>query len=270
MNSLKPMGLLASGRMNESTLLRVPQIGPAFGPIAASSKRLASRYANTLRMGWPADSLDAFAGCRLVWIQAPAAELAEWQLALLRSGVDWRGKTVVLLDRDLDSSALAPLAAQGACAASLTHAPLLREEILLGEGDQGALQSLRPLWKASRARVIELKPGQKPVLTAGIAAAEVLIAPVVDLALTCIRMAGVNQAAAKRLAGALVETAVREQFTHGRKSWTSPAAGTRREITMRQLAALRGADPAAAMCFQGVLAAALRWYGEPHNWLGPG
>lgn len=40
MNALKPMGLLASGRMIDSTLLRVPHLGPAFGPIVAGSKRL--------------------------------------------------------------------------------------------------------------------------------------------------------------------------------------------------------------------------------------
>lgn len=269
MNSLKPMGLLASGRMNDSTLLRVPQLGPAFGPIVASSKRLASRYANTLRLGYPAASLEAFKDCPLVWIQAPAAELGELQLSLLRSPVPWRGKTVVLVDPDLDCASLAPLAAHGAAVASLTHAPLLRENTLLVEGDDAAVRALRLVWKSSGVRALELKAGLKQVYTAGLMASVILTSTMVDGALSCLRTAGLDQATAKRLTGAMVETAVRQQLTHGRKSWASPACEARRELTLRQIEALRMCDPQLACYIRNVLAAALQWYGEPRQWLGP-
>lgn len=270
MNLLKPMGLMASGRMNDSTLLRVPRMGRAFGPIVASSKRLASRYANTLRMGYPAASVEAFADCRLIWIQAPAAELAGLQFSLLRSPVDLAGKTFILLDADLDCSALSPLAAAGAAVASLTHVPLLREEILLAEGDAGALRALRPVWRSSGTRAIELKAGQKQVYTAGLMAAEALTAATAGSALACLRLAGLDQATAKRLTGTLVEIAVREQLAHGRKSWISPAGETRRELTLRQLDALQRSDPALARFLRHALTAVLCWYGEPREWLDPG
>jgi hypothetical protein len=264
------MGLMASGRMNDSTLLRVPRMGPAFGPIVASSKRLASRYANTLRMGYAAASVEAFADCSLIWIQAPAAELADLQFTVLRSPVELAGKTFILLDADLDCSSLAPLAAAGAAVASLAHVPLLREEILLAEGDPGALRALRPVWRSSGARAIELKAGQKQVYTAGLMAAEALTAATAGSALACLRSAGFDQATAKRLTGTLVEIAVREQLTHGRKSWISPASETRRELTLRQIEALHASDPALACFMRSTLAAVLCWYGESREWLGPG
>lgn len=270
MNILKPMGLMASGRMNDSTLLRVPRMGPAFGPVVANSKRLASRYANTLRMGYPADSVVDFADCRLIWIQAPAAELANLQFTLLSSPLELAGKTFILLDADLDCSSLAPLAAAGAAVASLTHVPLLREEILLTEGDAAALRALRPVWRSAGVRAIELKAGQKQVYTAGLMAAEALTAATAGSALACLRSAGLDQATAKRLTGTLVEIAVREQLKHGRKSWISPANEARRDLTLRQIEALHASDPALACFMRSTLAAVLCWYGESREWLGPG
>lgn len=270
MNALKPMGLLASGRMIDSTLLRVPHLGPAFGPIVAGSKRLASRYANTLRFGHPAGGIDALAPCRLIWLQVPAHELGDLQLALLRSNLDWKGKTVVLLDPDLDCSALGPLATSGAAVASLTHVPLRQELTLLAEGDPHALRTLRPLWKNSGARILELKPGLKQVYTAGILAADTLTATVVDSALACLRSAGLDPATARRLAGTLVESSIRDHLAHGRKSWISPASGPRREITIRQIEALSRTCPEVASYLRSLLGATLKWYEQPTDWLDPG
>jgi predicted short-subunit dehydrogenase-like oxidoreductase (DUF2520 family) len=270
MNALKPMGLLASGRMIDSTLLRVPHVGPAFGPIVAGSKRLASRYANTLRFGHPAGGIDALAPCRLIWLQVPPHELGDLQLALLRSTVLWKSKTVVLLDPDLDCSALAPLAASGAAIASLTHVPLRHELTLLAEGDSHALRALRPLWKSSGTKILELKPGLKQVYTAGLMAADTLTATVVDSALSCLRAAGLDPATAKRLAGALIETSIRNHLAHGRKSWISPASLPRREITIRQIEALHRSCPEVAIYLRSVLNATLAWYDQPADWLDPG
>lgn len=263
MNVLKPMGLLASGRMSDSTLLRVPRLGPAFGPVVAGSKRIASRYANSLRLGRPAGSIEALAPCRLIWLQIPEPELAETLLALLRAKIPWRGKIVVLLDPDLDSSSLDPLAARGAATASLTHLHLNQERTLLVEGDPSALRALRLLWRHSGVHTLELKPGLKQVYAAGIMAAESLTAPLVDSALACLRLAGLDPSAAKRLAASLIETAVREQLTHGRKSWISPASPPRRESTLRQLRALTANAPPLATYLTAVLNATLNLYNQP-------
>ena len=263
MNLLKPMGLLASGRMSDSTLLRVPRLGPAFGPVVAGSKRLASRYANSLRLGHTAGSIEDLSPCRLIWLQVPEPELADTQLALLRAKIPWRGKIVVLLDPDLESSSLDPLAALGAATASLTHLHLNLDRTLLVEGDPAALRALRPLWRHSGVRTLELKPGLKQVYAAGIMAAESLTAPLVDAALACLRLAGLDPSAAKRLAGSLVETAVREQLAHGRKSWISPASPPRREFTLRQLRALTGNSPPLAAYLTSVLKATLDLYNQP-------
>ncbi|MCL4792912.1 MAG: hypothetical protein KJZ84_00035 [Bryobacteraceae bacterium] len=270
MNALKPMGLLASGRMSDSTLLRVPQLGSAFGPVVASSKRLASRYANYLRLGRAAGDLEALAPCRLIWLQVPEHELASTQLALLRTKIQWRGKTVVLVDPGLDCSALGALAAKGAAVASLTHLPLRQEQVLLVEGETQALRPLRLVWRNAGVRAIELKPGLKQVYAAGIMAAESLAAPLVDSALACLRLAGLDPAAAKRLAGALVEAAVREQIAHGRKSWISPASPPRRELTLRQIGALNDNCPGLATYLRSVLNATLDWYNLTDDQVGNG
>jgi predicted short-subunit dehydrogenase-like oxidoreductase (DUF2520 family) len=257
MNTLQPTGLMASGRMSDSTLLRVPQLGLAIGPIVAGSKRLASRYANTLRCGAPAAGAAAFAPCRLLWLQAAPADLGPFLSSLEQAPFSWRGKTVVLLDPTLDSAVLAPLAARGAAVASLTHAPSRQETILLAEGAPAALRALRSLARQAGVRLLELKPGLKPIYAAGLLAAESLTASVVDAALACLRSAGFDAATAKRLGGAIVENATREQLAHGRKSWSNPLSPGRRGQTLHQLEALDRFCPEHARFLRAVLTAAV-------------
>lgn len=267
MNTLKPMGLLASGRMTDSTLAFVPQLASALGPIVASSKRLASRYANTLRMGCPASSLDALAPCRMIWIQAPAADLGPLLEKLLAAPIVWVGKFVVLLDPDLDSLELAPLARAGASVASLTHAPLRQAPFFVAEGEAATLRALRPIWRETGHRVVELRPGLKPAYCAGLMAAQSLAAAVAQSSLDAFRLAGLEQSAAKRLTASMVETSVRDQLTHGRRLWISPGADSRREATHRQLRAVRAASPELGALLQSLLATVLAWNHEPSQWI---
>lgn len=267
MNTLTPMGLVASGRMTDSTLRYVPQLGPAIGPVVAASKRLASRYANTLRMGRAADGVEALAPCPLVWIQAPAQGLGPVLEELARAPLDWEAKIVVLLEAELDSAFLAPLARLGACVATVTHAPLRQSTFLVAEGDVAALRALRLVWKSAGQRVVELRPGLKPAYSAGLMAAQSLAAAVAQTSLDALRLAGVDQNSAKRLTAAMVDAAIREQLTHGRRAWVSPAAEGRREATARQMRALDEANPELAACLTALLKATLAWNREPAEWL---
>jgi hypothetical protein len=101
-------------------------------------------------------------------------------------------------------------------------------------------------------------------------AADTLAATVVDSALACLRSAGLDPATAKRLAGTLVESSIRDHLAHGRKSWISPASGPRREITIRQFEALTRSSPEVASYLRSVLNATLAWYDQPADWLDPG
>lgn len=266
MNKPLPVGLIASGRMNESLLTRFPLLTRELGPVVASSLRLASRYANALRAGRPADSRE-LGQCRLILIQTPVAELPSIVTLLLQAPVTWKSKVVALLDDDLDATALRPLRERRAAVGTVTQAPADERGRLLLEGDEAAVRLLSSWARQARLPCTALKPRAKALYGAGIMAAGTLLTPVLDCALHSLRAAGLTQVQARHLLGLVVEVAVRDQRACGRKSWLSPGAPARRSAVTSQLLALEREDPALAVFYRRSLVAALDYFGQDHDWL---
>lgn len=267
MRKTKPSGVVASGRLSESTLVRLPVLTDNLGPVAACSKRLASRYANVLRRGWAVADWAELAMAKIIYIQAPEAELPSTVEALLKAVPDWERKVAVLLDERLDCSALLPLAKAGAEIASLTHAPIAPYEVALLEGDAGAIQLLRPMLKRSGIKTIHLQPGSKLAYSAGVGLGGALAVAVTEMAMRAVRAAGVDPATARRIVGRVVEVALRETLAGGRNSWSSPGAANARQATVEQAAALLAAERDAGVFAIKAVAAAMEMYGEDGSWL---
>jgi hypothetical protein len=267
MREPRPVGLVIAGMLADSTLARVPALSGCVDLVAASSRRLASRYANALRVGSAVGSVRELGACRMLWIQVPAPLLAETLLGLIRNQPRWKGRAAVLLDAQLDSAALGPLASRGAAVASLAHVPDGTEATVLAEGDAAALRALSHLLGQAHVRGLMLKPGSKLLYTAGLLTASTLTAPVADAAMRCLRGAGIDQLTTKKIVGRLMEAALRDQQAHGRKAWVNPAAGPRREVVLRQMEALRALDPLLAKYVQDALRTALESFGKATGWL---
>ncbi len=266
MSSRKPVGLIVSGRLAESALVRLPGLCREFGPVAAASLRLASRYANTLKFGQPG-SVSDFDHCRLVAIQSPADDMRGVIRLLRNADVDWNGRPVVLLNDDLDASALADLRHKGALACAAALAPGPGTPLVLAEGDAKAVKAVREWAQRAQARCVELNAGTKLTYGAGVTAASSLFTPILEAALRSFRAAGLGLADSRRILAYLAGAAVRSHHAHGRKGWVNPALPARQQAIRTQLTALAALDPALARFQVDVLRSSLRLLGQPEEWL---
>lgn len=259
MSPWKPLGLIASGRMSDSLLLRRPALTRHLGPVVAPSRRLASRYANSLRAGVPGRLEDLHA-CGLILLQ-PGGEALERLLELLRPGAPWNGSHFALLGADEEASALNELRQGGASACSVTAVASRARDAVIVEGDRRALRRVRHWLAEAHMRCLELAPGGKPLALLGLQSAATLLTPLLDSALMTLRAAGVGSRDARRLLHQAAEAAVRAFVARGRQGWENPAAPRRAALTARRLAAARHAVPALAAFQEEIYEIVRRYYG---------
>lgn len=259
MNSWKPLGLIAAGRMSDSLLLRRPALSRYLGPVVAPDRRLASRYANSLRAGSPAPVEDLHA-CGLVLIQA-AADGLDRLLPLLHGAGPWRGSRFALLSPDLDASALACLRGLGARVCSVAPAPSAGRDLAVAEGDRQAVQLARQWLADGKVRCLGLKPGRKALFLLGLTTSRGLLAPLLDAALMSLRASGLSAGEARRMLHDAAGASIRAFAARGRKAMEDPARAGRAllvELGLEQAAQWR---PELAQFLAAVLAAAGRFYG---------
>jgi hypothetical protein len=267
MRRTKPSGLVVSGQLSESTLLRLPALSEDLGPVAASSRRLASRYANALRRGWAAGDWSELSAARIIFIQIPAQELPEALEHLLKSVRPWQRRIAVLLDETLDCSSLAPLAGAGAFVASLAHVPMAPNDVALIDGDSQAVSGLRPILRRSAVKTIHMKNGSKNSYNAGVMLGASLAGVVADMVMRAVRGAGVDPAAAKRIVSQSVDASMRQALAKSKSVWDHPRTSGEKALVLKQLLALESSDHRAGACLRETMAAALLLYGEDAKWL---
>lgn len=259
MSPWKPLGLIASGRMSDSLLLRRPALARHLGPVVAASPRLASRYANRLRAGQPA-RLEDLRGCGLILVHGAEGGIAR-VLELLRAAGPWRGACFALLSQELDSSALEELRAAGARICSAAAAPVAARDLVIVEGDRAALRRARGWLAEGHLRCLELAPAGKPLLLLGAQTPSCVLVPVLDAAFQALKAAGLSPAEARWMLRFLGEAAVREFIAHGRRGWLDPDSPRRAETAARALAALEEAEPRLARFYQALREAVAGFYG---------
>jgi len=267
MRKTKPSGLVISGQLAESILLRMPVLTENLGPVAASSKRLASRYANTLRRGWAAGAWGELSAARIIYLQVPGPELPAALEDLLRSIPCWQRRVAVLLDATMDASSLRPLARAGASVASLAVAQAGSPGVALIDGDAAAVSSLRAIVRKSGMKTIHMKRGSKDAYNAGAMLAASISGVVAAAALRAVRGAGVDPATAKRILSQTLDAAARQALASGKASWSARHDTFERVFMMKQLLALEQSDREAANFLMESAAAALNLHGEDTRWL---
>lgn len=255
MSKQKLVGLIASGRMVESPLMRYPELARSLGPVVAESKRVASRYANAMRAGHAAER-EELAQCKLVLIQAPRAAVPWAVEELLAGGGNWRARAVVWLHQRLGVRALAALRERRAMVAAAGFAPTRAKAMLVVEGDRGAVRAVREWARPVRLRCVELPPGGAAMYQAGLILAGSMVSPVVDAALRSFRAAGFGMPESKRMLEEVVDEALRDYQAHGRKKWVNPGVERGGDC-------LPDADAALAQYYHRMLRSTLEYYGQP-------
>lgn len=261
MRKTTPPAAVISGLLADSILSRLPILARNLGPVAACSKRLASRYANTLRAGWAIGDWTELESARLIYLQVPAPEL-DAVLARLKLAIGcWENRILVLLDDDLDCGALAAAASAGACVASLAHIRIAQSDLVFVEGVAPAVARLKRILARGGVRVIHLQPGDKVIYSAGVNLGNLVTAALMDSVVRSLRQAGIDAATARRICGWIADRSVAEVLTRGK----SPASSGWPQSPMleaMQLDALFHRDARIGRFARQLMAAAAQFCGD--------
>jgi len=249
---LDEMGLVCAGGVNQSFLARSPAVLSRLGPIKASSYRVARQIANTLRAGEAASHYSVLEPCPVIWIFLPEGGLDRALRELVAQAV--LGKTmVVLCDCVRDSLALDAFRTTGARVASLNPVPGSRERIFVAEGHRDTLRMLRTLLAEDRRKLIELRPGTKPLFFAGVHVGAPLLLPWISAGMACLRAAGFTRSEAATVGEVLGDQALRSYVRAGAKAWNRQTAATLRQALENDLPSIRSRNPRlAALYEQGI------------------
>lgn len=217
MNKLRSVALLCSGQVSRSPLTRLPNLRRNVAWIKSSSYRVASRAVNALGGGIPVVKLDEMKRAWIWVVSVPSAELAYSVKELCSAGLDWRRRTLLILDGEAESEVAACFRAEGAAVA--TFAPIDTEESrYVAEGDPDAVRMVRTLVEDPQRRVIEIRKGTKASYLAGTLAATKVVLPYIADAVECFQTAGITNPDAKYITERLLTGAMRSYFRAGRRA----------------------------------------------------
>ncbi len=259
--NLEGMGLVCAGGVNQSFLARMPALLGRLGPIKASTYRVARQIANTLRTGEAASHYSTLEACPAIWTFVPEADLDR----ILRDLVAQtpfqetrrRNTMVVLCDCVRDSLAAGALRMAGARVASLNAIPGSREQIFVAEGHRDTLRMVRRLLEEDKRKLIELKPGMKPLFFAGVHAAGPLLLPWIASGMECLRAAGFTRTEAATVGEFLGVHALRSYVRAGAKAWNRRTAASLRQALENDLPAIRSGNPRLADSYEQGIRVAL-------------
>jgi hypothetical protein len=255
------MGLVCAGGVNQSFLARTPALLSRLGPIKASSYRVARQFANTLRAGHAASHYSVLEACPAIWIFEPESGL-DRTLRDLAAQTPLRKTMVVLCDCVRDSLAPGPLGAVGARVASLNAVPGSRERIFVAEGHRDTLRMLRTLLTEDKRKLIELRPGTKPLFFAGVHVGAALLLPWISAGMACLREAGFTRSEAATVGEFLGVHTLHSYVRAGAKAWNRHTAATLRQALENDLAVIHSSNPRLAELYEQGIRLALSSFSE--------
>ena len=187
------------------------------GPVIAPSIRLASRFTNTLRLGYAARDWKDVAECQVWLFSAPDDRLDALVREALDSGIDSRGHTIILIDSRRDSSALTPFREAGATSASVLHIGQPETEEYLLEGDNIAVRRARGWLQSAGLRVHVVPLSTRHIYCAASVLASQATLALLDAAVDCLRRSGIGNTTARDLLTKAVGQPLRTFLRAGRK-----------------------------------------------------
>lgn len=243
------LALLAAGRVSDSLLLRIPSLADYLGPIRSSSLRLASRIANILGAGHPVDSTEAFTSSETIIISVPSNWLPQVVDDLVEAPLDWKSKTVLMCDSDLDSCSLNKLAFAGAETGSISQIHDAEENLFVIEGSRKALRIAKHLLQAPGIKIVTMDSGRKPLFDAAISFATTLALPLITASAETLRACGMEQNDSYHVADKLFQRTLRTYLKAGRKGWEGALPDENSSALRQQMIALMERSPLLASYF---------------------
>jgi hypothetical protein len=205
----RPIGLIAAGSGARAVVAGLPALLGQLGPVKGASFPAARKLVRALRAGYAVADYSALEGCELIWIFAPDGDRLHRVAAELAPQA-WLGRCCIVLGQTARESSSVPwLSAKGARLATVFDVPIGAEALILAEGHPDALARLRTLYEAGPGRLLQMPPGAKPRLLAGVRLASDLLLPFLAGSVECFRAAGLTRPQAIALTRALGLRAVR-------------------------------------------------------------
>jgi len=238
--------LISAGGLTHSFLTRCPAIIRRLGPIKGTSFRVARRIASSLRAGYAVPDYRALEGCTPVWI-AVSDPLLDGVIRDFALQAPLAGMVVVLCDSLYDARWAHPLQSAHAQVATLNAVEASSERIFVAEGHPEAIRELRRAMAGEKRKLIELKPGAKPIYLSGVRMASEQLVPWIVSAVDALRTAGLARSDAAHVAEALAMQAVHSLKRTGRNTLRPPrpediGRSSQREIETLQRALRLAAD----------------------------
>jgi len=240
MKKAKSVALVAAGNLTDSFVSKFYWLSDRLGPVKSTSIRLASRIVNYLRAGHPVDDWTEFNSCDLILVYVHDRLLAQTLGELSSSGIDFRGKAVVLCSVWHGSSELAELCACGAAVGSIGPIPGFEDLRYLIEGDPLAVREARRLVEHRGRRGVVIERSLKPLFLAALTCTGSVLFSVVMAASESLRHAGITPLVSASILERQLGRTLRSYVRAGRKAFPVP-----RDL-QRQIRALAAADPALA------------------------
>jgi predicted short-subunit dehydrogenase-like oxidoreductase (DUF2520 family) len=150
-----------------------------------------------------------------VWlVSVPDPELKDIIAELRGSGVNWKGRSLLILNSEADSALAGDLRGRGAAVASFC--PIDEQQSrFVAEGDSDAVRAVRAL---VGNKVVEIRKGAKAKYLAGARAATRDVLPLIAEALDCFQAAGIPNVEARAITESLVGGSMRLYFRAGRRT----------------------------------------------------
>ena len=211
------VGLVATGSLARSWFLTVAEQA-RLGPVLSSNYRVASRFVNTLQAGEPAEDYGLLDSCKLILIRVGEDEWYEVLEGLLQASIQWKGKSVILCDTDLDSSEYCEIEKRGGAVATMLHAEIDEQSRYVMEGNSKAITDAQVILNLPKVRVIELERSRKSLYLACREAAAMIV-PLAAAAEEELRRAGVKADTAAWMVEHWFQDGLRAYKKAGRRAW---------------------------------------------------
>jgi hypothetical protein len=219
----KSVALVGGGNFTSSSLAEFWSLPEMLGPVKASSFRLASRIANSLRAGHPVKDYGEFDACTLILISVPDRALVSAIAGLAASKISWRGKSMVLCSAWRASCDLREFTPRGASIASIATIPGSSDIAYLIEGDKRAALEAKRLVENRERRCITIERGLKPLYLAALTCTSSLLFPLIMAASESMHRAGVPAALANGILEKQLSRCLRSYARGGRRAYQPPA-----------------------------------------------
>jgi hypothetical protein len=224
LESLFKYGLLGAGAVSASLVGRLPSKTRELGPVSATSYRVASRIANTLRAGYAVRTAHELNDVPGVLFHAPPEHASSLLGVLENAEIDWKGKALVFCDCVVDPAVRQRFRARGASTAVIRRLGIPGRLIL--ESDQGsamrssaASQIVQRIARELRMKAVPIAPGSEDAFDAVMTLGGAALTPLIDRAAALLRAAGIRDIEAAELAASLFEQTARDYGHSGKQSW---------------------------------------------------